>query len=152
MDEWSSEKIVTNRKMTPEEALTIEAVFMEDSFANVLKSHFMYIYFDEKGYIRFLSIQDSIVDEVSEKYCLSNREAVEFLYIQDDIDQELGEMLYWTGIDNYKKYVPVVHINESNGEREYAEYFLFAKNEIDANEYLYRNGYFDYIFLEDVDA
>jgi hypothetical protein len=92
-----------------------------------------------------------VIKKVCDSYGLRKKEAVEYIYMKDDIEQEIGEMLYWLDIDNYKKYVPVVDIMK-DGEREYAEYVLFAKNEVDAAEHLYRNGYFDYMFLEDVDA
>ena len=73
---------------------------------------------------------------------------------KDFIDQEVAELLYWSDIDNYKKYVPVVK-HENDGGKEiiqYADYYFFAKNEIDAADFMSRNAYFDYIYLEDVDA
>jgi hypothetical protein len=146
-----SDKIFTNRKISEEEFSIIKSIFIEDSFADLLNTHFMYLYFDKQGYIRFLSIDDRAVEKICEKYCFSHKEACEFIYMKDEIEQEVGEMLYWLDIDDYKKYVPVQRYKQ-NGEREYADYFLYSKSEIEANEYLYRNGYFDYIFLEDVDA
>jgi hypothetical protein len=148
--DWRS-KIFTNKKMTDEEFLVVQSVFEDDTFNTLLKTHFMYVFFDDKGYIRFLSIDNKSVQNICEDFSFSKKEAVEYIYMKDQIDQDLAELLYWAGIDNYKKYVPVINI-QKNGERMYADYYLFAKNEIDANEYLYRNGYFDYMYLEDVDA
>lgn len=146
-----SSKIFTNRRISDEELDIVKSIFEDKSFNDLLKTHFIYIYFDNKGYIRFLSVDNDSVKKVCDSYGLRKKEAVEYIYMKDDIEQEIGEMLYWLDIDNYKKYVPVVDIMK-DGEREYAEYVLFAKNEVDAAEHLYRNGYFDYMFLEDVDA
>ena len=144
-------KIFTNRRISDEELDIVKSIFEEKSFNDLLKTHFIYIYFDNQGYIRFLSVDNDSVKKVCDSYGLRKKEAVEYIYMKDDIEQEIGKMLYWLDIDNYKKYVPVVDIMK-DGEREYAEYVLFAKNEVDAAEHLYRNGYFDYMFLEDVDA
>jgi len=146
-----SSKIFTNRRISDEEVDIVKSIFEDKSFNDLLKTHFIYIYFDNQGYIRFLSVDNDSVKKVCDSYGLRKKEAVEYIYMKDDIEQEIGEMLYWLDIDDYKKYVPVVDIMK-NGEREYAEYVLFAKNEVDAAEHLYRNGYFDYMFLEDVDA
>lgn len=146
-----SSKIFTNRRISDEELDIVKSIFEDKSFNDLLKTHFIYIYFDNQGYIRFLSVDNDSVKKVCDSYGLRKKEAVEYIYMKDDIEQEIGEMLYWLDIDNYKKYVPVVDIMK-DGEREYAEYVLFAKNEVDAAEHLYRNGYFDYMFLEDVDA
>ena len=146
-----SSKIFTNRRISDEELDIVKSIFEDKSFNDLLKTHFIYIYFDNKGYIRFLSVDNDSVKKVCDSYGLRKKEAVEYIYMKDDIEQEIGEMLYWLDIDDYKKYVPVVDIMK-DGEREYAEYVLFAKNEVDAAEHLYRNGYFDYMFLEDVDA
>lgn len=146
-----SSKIFTNRIISDEELDIVKSVFEDQSFSDLLKTHFIYIYFDNKDYIRFLSVDNNSVKKVCDSFGLRKKEAVEYIYMKDDIEQEIGEILYWLDIDDYKKYVPVVDIM-TNGEREYAEYVLFAKNEVDAAEHLYRNGYFDYMFLEDVDA
>ena len=148
------EKVYSNRDLNDYEIEMISLVFQQNDLDKYLDESYIYIVLEDNGDIDIMHYPDDMVKKTCVDFVVTPKQAIEYLYSKDLIDQEVAELLYWADIDNYKKYVPVVKY-ENNGEKEvkqYADYYFFAKNEIDAADFMSRNAYFDYIYLEDVDA
>ena len=148
------EKVYANRNLNDYEIEMISLVFKENDLDKYLDNSYIYIYLEENGEVDIMYYPDDMVKKICVDYVITPKQAIEYLYSKDIIDQEVAELLYWSDIDNYKKYVPVVkHIQDGSREIvEYADYYFFAKNEYEAADFMSRNAYFDYIYLEDVDA
>jgi hypothetical protein len=65
-----SSKIFTNRRISDEELDIVKSIFEDKSFNDLLKTHFIYIYFDNQGYIRFLSVDNDSVKKVCDQKSL----------------------------------------------------------------------------------
>jgi hypothetical protein len=148
------EKVFANRNLSDYEIEMIGLVFEQNDLDKHLDDGYIYIYLEDDGEIDIMKYPDEIVKKTMEDYFLTARQSIEYLYDKDLIDQEVAELLYWSDIDEYKKYVPVIR-HSFDGKKdviEYADYYLFARDDYEAAEFMSRNAYFDYLYLENVDA
>jgi hypothetical protein len=75
--------------------------------------------------------------------------AVEYLRNKSKIEQALNEVLYWNGINDLKKYIPV---SLDNGKtKKYLDTVVYAENIIQAIKNLDDMHIDNYMYLEDVD-
>lgn len=148
-------KVFANRDLNEYELEMIALVFKQNDLEQYLEDSHIFIYVEEDGTeIDIMRYPDETVAKNREELILTTKQTLEYLYSKDMIDQEVAEMLYWAGIDDYKKYVPVIEYKERRGKKEkvYADYYFFAKSDYDAADFMNRNAYFDYLFVEDVDG
>ena len=148
------EKVFANRHLTDYETEMIKLVFEQHDLTDYLDDSYIYIYIEEDGEIEVMRYPDDIISKTCGDLFITPKQAIEYLYSKEIIDQEIAELLYWNDIDDYKKYVPVVKY-EYDGEEEhktYADYYFFAKDDYEAAEFMSRNAYFDYLFIENVDG
>ena len=85
----------------------------------------------------------------SKEFFITNKMAVEYLRNKSKIEQKLNEVLYWNGINNLKKYIPVSLDDGKN--KEYLDTPVYAENIIHAIKALDDMRIDNYMYLEDVD-
>lgn len=147
-------KVFTNKYLTDYETEMIKLVFEQHDLISYLDENYIYIHIEEDGEIEVMRYPDDMVDKTCRDLFITPKQSIEYMYSKEIIDQEIAELLYWADIDEYKKYVPVVKYAMDNGEetKEYADYYFFARDDYEAAEFMSRNAYFDYLFVEDVDG
>ncbi|MEN8879388.1 MAG: hypothetical protein ABF311_04380, partial [Polaribacter sp.] len=59
------------------------------------------------------------------------------------------EIFYWNGINNIKKYVPV--LSDDDNRIEYADFNVYAEGIADAIRILNDFDFYEYIYINDVD-
>jgi hypothetical protein len=75
--------------------------------------------------------------------------SMEYLRHKNKIEQNLNKVLYWNGINNIKKYVPVISNNGISVE--YADINVYSSSVVQAIKALDDMLFDDYMYLEDVD-
>lgn len=148
------DKVFANRNLSDYEIEMISLVFEQNKLEKYLDDSYIYIFLEENGEIDIMRYSDEIVNKTCVDFCISPRQSIEYLYSEEEIEQEVAEMLYWADIGDYKKYVPVIEYNVKKGEegKIYADYYFFAKDDIEAAEFMNRNAFFEYLFVENVDG
>tara|TARA_R100001460_G_scaffold13677_5_gene30856 strand:+ start:5488 stop:5934 length:447 start_codon:yes stop_codon:yes gene_type:complete len=131
-----------------------ELIFVRDSLTNIdlkiyLDDSFIYISVHDNGTLEVVSIKDEYVYLVSKEFFITNKMAVEYLRNKSKIEQKLNEVLYWNGINNLKKYIPVSLDDGKN--KEYLDTPVYAENIIHAIKTLDDMRIDNYMYLEDVD-
>ena len=142
-------KIFINKKITYEESELIATLFLDLNLKDYLKDSFMYVELDAFGGIEIVTVKDDDVFNFADYLKVSNELAVIYVKNKNEIEQKLKETLYWTGINDLKKYVPVT--SEIKGNKEYAEFNVYEQNVALAVKSLFDMKYDEFIYLEDVD-
>jgi hypothetical protein len=75
--------------------------------------------------------------------------SMEYLKRRYEINNKLKETLYWMGLNNLKKFVPV--ISDNGIEKKYSEKAVYAENAPEAVGIMDNMDEHDYMYLEDVD-
>lgn len=147
-------KVFANKNLTDFETEMIKMVFEEHDIISYLEENYIYIRIEDDGEIEVMRYPDDMIVRTCQDLFVTPKQSIEYLYSKEIIDQEIAELLYWIDIDEYKKYVPVVKYTIDGDEetKEYADYYFFAKDDYEAAEFMSRNAYFDYLFVEDVDG
>lgn len=147
-------KIFVSKVPSDEEIDEVKDLLKTQEVKGYLKEHFVYIYFDdEDDSIQVLAFEDKTVFMTSKEYCITNKQAVQFIFHSFEIGQAVKELLYWSGIGNTKKYVPVIaEAKMKDGMNKiYAEFAIYASDDIEAGVILSDMDYDQYLYLEDVD-
>ena len=148
------DKIFANRELSDYETEMVRLVFEQNDLIQYLEDGYIYIMMGEQGDMEIMNYPNELVEKTMNEIFVDEKQCIEYLYNQEIIEQHVAELCYWTDIGDYKKYVPVTkHAYDGHEEiKEYADYYFFATNEIDAAEFMTRNAYFDYLYVEDVDG
>jgi hypothetical protein len=103
----------------------------------------------ENGILEISSVKDDYIYLVSKEFNITNKMAMQYLKNRTEIEQELNKVLYWNGINNIKKYVPVVF--DDGKSVSYADFNIYAEGVPEAVKTLSDMYFDDYMYLEDVD-
>ena len=108
----------------------------------------------EDGTIELLSFDNNYVYIASKELQVTNKMAVQYLKDRDKIDQEVNKLLYWAGLNNIKKYVPVISEEtlETGTSKKYANFNVYANSIEHATLVATLMSKKDYLYMEDVDA
>lgn len=142
-------KIFVNRELSDAEVLFVKSTLNDLDLESHLQDCFIYICLYENGVLEISSVKDDYIYLVSKEFNITNKMAMQYLKNRTEIEQELNKVLYWNGINNIKKYVPVVFDDEKSVS--YANFNVYAEGVPEAVKAL-SDMYFDeYMYLEDVD-
>ena len=142
-------KVFVNKDLTNIELMFVKSMLEGINLEEYLSECFVYIDLSEDGAVEIISIADKHVYRTAKKYNVTNKMAVQYIRHKTQINQEINELLYWTGINDIKKYVPVKS-DESN-KKEYMPINVYAQSMPEAIRTLTDMFYDDYTYLEDVD-
>lgn len=142
-------KIFVNRELSDAEVLFVKSTLNDLDLESHLQDCFIYICLYENGVLEISSVKDDYIYLVSKEFNITNKMAMQYLKNRTEIEQELNKVLYWNGINNIKKYVPVVF--DDGKSVSYANFNVYAEGVPEAVKAL-SDMYFDeYMYLEDVD-
>ena len=142
-------KIFVNRELSDAEVLFVKSTLKNIDLESYLQDCFIYVCLYENGVIEISSVKDDYIYLVSKEFNITNKMAMQYLKNRTEIEQELNKVLYWNGINNIKKYVPVVF--DDGKSVSYANFNVYAEGVPEAVKAL-SDMYFDeYMYLEDVD-
>ena len=142
-------KIFVNRELSDAEVLFVKSTLKNIDLESYLQDCFIYICLYENGVLEISSVKDDYIYLVSKEFNITNKMAMQYLKNRTQIEQELNKVLYWNGINNIKKYVPVVF--DDGKSVSYANFNVYAEGVPEAVKTL-SDMYFDeYMYLEDVD-
>ena len=142
-------KVFVNKELTDIELMFVKSMLQDINLEEYLAECFVYIDLSEDGAVEIISIADQHVYKTAKKYNITNKMAIQYIRHKTQINQEINELLYWTGINDIKKYVPVKS-DESN-KKEYMPINVYAQSMPEAIKTLTDMLYDDYTYLEDVD-
>lgn len=142
-------KLFVNKHLADVEVMFVKSVLDQMDIEEYLSEGFMYVDLNEFGDLEIITVKDEYVYLCSAELNVDNKMAMQFFKNRNEIENKTNELLYWCGINNLKKYIPVV--SDENGNKKYAEMTVFAKGIPEAVRYLHEIYYDDYIYLEDVD-
>jgi len=142
-------KIFVNRELSDAELLFVKSTLKNIDLESYLQDCFIYVCLYENGILEISSVKDDYIYLVSKEFNITNKMAMQYLKNRTQIEQELNKVLYWNGINNIKKYVPVVF--DDGKSVSYANFNVYAEGVPEAVKTL-SDMYFDeYMYLEDVD-
>ena len=146
-------KIFINKDPKKEELREIRKILKKINVKEHLKDSFIYVKISEEEGVEVLTFMDTYVLLASKELNVNNKMAIEYLIRKEDIDQEVNSVLYWLGINNIKKFVPVLseEINEGVLNKKYANINVYAKNITEALWKMPVLSDLYYLYLEDVD-
>jgi hypothetical protein len=100
-----------------------------------------------------LRFPDRAVHKTMKEYHLQAKQAVQFIYHEIEIGQSIKELQYWSSINQYKKYIPVIAEAKmkSGMEKVYADFAIYARDQVEAGITLSDMDFEEYLYLEDVD-
>lgn len=146
-------KIFLSRIPSDDEIESLKSILLSKKINEYLKESYIYIYFDDEEGLHLYSFQDESVHLVSADYNISPKQAVEMIFNKVDIEQAVKELLYWSNIDSYKKFVPVIAEAKMKNKTQklYAEFPIYARDFVEAQITLDEMDFEEYLYLEDVD-
>lgn len=146
-------KIFLSRMPLDEEIDELKEIVRSKKIKDHLKDSYIYIYFHEDDGVDVLAFKEKYINPMAADYNISPKQAVELLYNKIDIEQSVKELLYWCGIDSYRKFLPVIAEAKmkSGMEKVYADFAVYAKDDVDAAITLNEMQFDEYLYLEDVD-
>lgn len=142
-------KIFVNRELTDEEVDLVKSTLESIDLESYLENSFIYVCLYDSGAIEISSVKDDYIYLISKEFNITNKMAIQYLKYKAEIEQELNKVLYWNGINNIKKYVPVVFDDGKNIE--YADFNVYSEGVIEAVKTLNDMFFDNYMYLEDVD-
>jgi len=103
--------------------------------------------------VMYRMIKNSKIHYLCDRYLLTINEAVLYCFNSFEFFQELREVLYWSNINDYKKYMPCTgEIRTNEGVEPVVENdYLIAKGEKEAMSMFRSIGYNDIMYVIDVD-
>lgn len=151
MDE--SRKIFISREPNDDDLDVIKELVKNHSIKDYLFDSYIYINLSDEESIEFYKFPDKIVADTMLEYKLNPKQSIQLLYHQTEIEQSIKEVQYWTSINSYKKYLPVIAEAKmkSGMEKVYADFAVYAKDEVEAGITLSEMDFEEYLYLEDVD-
>ena len=142
-------KIFVNRELSDAEVLFVKSTLKNIDLESHLKDCFIYVCLYENSVLEISSVKDEYIYLVSKEFNITNKMAMQYLKNRTEIEQELNKVLYWNGINNIKKYVPVVF--DDGKSVSYANFNVYAEGVPEAVKMLSDMYFDDYMYLEDVD-
>jgi hypothetical protein len=142
-------KIFVNRELSDAEVLFVKSTLKNIDLESYLTDCFIYVCLYENGILEISSVKDDYIYLVSKEFNITNKMAMQYLKNRTEIEQELNKVLYWNGINNIKKYVPVVF--DDGKSVSYADFNIYAEGVPEAVKTLSDMYFDDYMYLEDVD-
>lgn len=142
-------KIFVNRELSDAEVLFVKSTLKNIDLESYLQDCFIYICLYDNGVLEISSVKDDYIYLVSKEFNITNKMAMQYLKNRTEIEQELNKVLYWSGINNIKKYVPVVF--DDGKSVSYANFNVYAEGVPEAVKTLSDMYFDDYMYLEDVD-
>ena len=133
-------KIFVNRELSDAEVLFVKSTLKNMDLESYLQDCFIYVCLYENGVLEISSVKDDYIYLVSKEFNISNKMAMQYLKNRTEIEQELNKVLYWNGINNIKKYVPVV--SDDGKSVSYANFNVYAEGVPEAVKTL-SDMYFD---------
>lgn len=144
------DKIFVNKNLSEAELLFVKNALNNIDFMSYLEDSFIYVNLSDNGMLEISSVKDDYVYLVSKEFNITNKMSMQYLKHKIEIEQEINKLLYWNGINNMKKYVPVVFDNGKSVK--YADLNIYAEDIPEAIKVLSDMYFEDYMYLEDVDA
>lgn len=144
-----SKKIFVSRDVTDYEVYLVKEILHSIDFESYLAESFLYIDMRKDGGLEIISIDNEQVFLASKELRVSNKMAIEFLRYQTKIEQSINSVLYWAGINNMKKFVPVKE--DDGNSKQYADMNVYAHSMPEALRYLDELYKGDFVYIEDVD-
>jgi hypothetical protein len=142
-------KVFVNKDLSDIELIFIKSMLEDINIEEYLVECFVYIDLSEDGAVEIISIADQHVFAAAKELNVSHKMAIQYIRHKTQINQGVKKLLYWAGINDIKKYVPVKS-NEVN-QKKYMPLNVYAKDTIEAIQVLAEMHYDDYTYLEDVD-
>lgn len=142
-------KIFVNRELSDAEVLFVKSTLKNIDLESYLQDCFIYVCLYDNGVLEISSVKDDYIYLVSKEFNITNKMAMQYLKNRTEIEQELNKVLYWNGINNIKKYVPVVF--DDGKSVSYANFNVYAEGVPEAVKTLSDMYFDDYMYLEDVD-
>lgn len=143
-------KIFINKDLSDIEIKFIKSMLEDINIEEYLEKCFVYIDLSEDGAIEVISIADEHVLSASEELNINYKMAMQYIRNKTIIEQNLNMLLYWAGINDIKKYIPVKEHGVNN--KKYGAINVYANSIPQAIKMLSDMFYDDYSYLEDVDA
>jgi hypothetical protein len=152
--EFPFDKLFINKEATDDEIVVIRQILRSIDVPKYLINNFLYLHIGEDGTIELLSFDNNYVYIASKELQVTNKMAVQYLKDRDKIDQEVNKLLYWAGLNNIKKYVPVISEEtlETGTSKKYANFNVYANSIENATLVATLMSNKDYLYMEDVDA
>ena len=118
-----------------------------------LNDHYMYVQLISQGETYVSFYRDSQVKRLVEREDMTIMNAVKYLHYSFGFFQELRELLYWNGINSFKKYVPCTgEIRTVDGIEPVTEdECVFAKNKEEARDLFIQSGIKGILYVIDID-
>jgi hypothetical protein len=142
-------KIFVSRDVTDHEVYLVKEILNSIDFESYLSESFLYIDMRKDGGLEIISVDNEEVFLASKELRVSNKMAIEYLRYQTKIEQSINSVLYWAGINNMKKFVPVKE--DDGNSKEYADMNVYAHSMPEALRYLEDLYMGDFVYIEDVD-
>ena len=143
-------KIFINKDLTDVEIKFVKSMLEDINVEEYLEKSFIYIDLAEEGSLEIISIANEHVFQTAEDLHVTHKMAMQYIRNRTTIEQTLNRLLYWSEINDIKKYVPVQ--DDGMDHKRYAPLNVYAKNVPQAIKALSDMFYDDYSYLEDVDA
>lgn len=142
-------KVFVNKDLSDIELMFIKSMLEEINLEEYLVECFVYIDLSEDGAVEIISIADKHVLQVAKELGVSHKMAMQYIRHKEKINQALNKLLYWSDINDIKKYVPVK--SDEFNKKKYMPINVYAKSMPEAIRTLTDMLYDDYTYLEDVD-
>lgn len=151
MDE--SKKLFVSREPNDDEITLIRDLIIEHDIKERLKENFVYIILNGEQSVEVISVPDGSVVKTAKEYYINHKQAIQLIYDEPEIDQDIKELQYWSNIGGYKKYVAVIAEAKMKGgmEKVYADFAIYAKDIVEAGITMTEFNFEEYLYLEDVD-
>ena len=143
------EKIFVNKRLDDLETKLVKSFLDKVDIQSYLEDYYIYVYLHDDSFLEIYSVENKHIHEISKEFNITNKMSMEYLKDKTEIEQELNEIFYWNGINNIKKYVPVV--SDDDNIIEYADFNVYAENIADAIRILNDFDFYEYIYINDVD-
>tara|TARA_R110000803_G_scaffold25234_1_gene60279 strand:+ start:8720 stop:9184 length:465 start_codon:yes stop_codon:yes gene_type:complete len=148
-----SEKIFVNKEPNDDDLEIIINLIQTHDIKKYIPDSYVYIQINEGEDIEVLRFPDKAVHGIIKEYKLKAKQAVQFIYHELDIEQSIKELQYWSDVNVYRKYIPVIaEAQMKRGmEKVYADFAIYAKDQKEAFLILGSMDFDEYLYLEDVD-
>jgi len=148
-----SKKIFVNREPNDDDLEVIKEIIKTHDIKQYVPDSYVYIQINEGETVEVLRFPDGAVHKTMKEYQLEAKQAVQFIYHEIEIEQSIKELQYWSSINQYKKYIPVIAEAKMKGgmEKVYADFAIYARDHVEAGITLSDMDFEEYLYLEDVD-
>jgi len=150
------DKILFNKKLSENQIDLFVEYLAKVGVYDKLYYNYMYVEITDdvnSSSVMYRMIKNSKIHHLCDRYLLTIEEAVLYCFNSFEFFQELREVLYWSNINDYKKYMPCTgEIRTNEGVEPVVENdYLIAKGEREAMSMFRSIGYNDIMYVIDVD-